>query len=134
MVLVNGAALRANRRTHFSATGPGANFFGLAIVNGIIHLLTGIIGKAKGGSFYNAGLLTGIFGLFLVGIMVMRALYLHKLLSRAGIVRAIIVGALANALLIGSMPLRAFGYLGDFNYFALGILNLFGLLSFGRPL
>ena len=68
-----------------------------------------------------------------MAFLALSALHAEGLLSSMGVARAMVVGVAGNALMIGSIPLRAYGYVGDIGFIVAVIIDLLVLPLISTP-
>ncbi|KAJ3300313.1 hypothetical protein HK104_002132 [Borealophlyctis nickersoniae] len=127
--LVTLATLRARR----AVKGPGANFYGLALINGIWHCIVALKDAHLGKNAYNPGLLTAITVLFPSGCCALRALKRQGVLTNLGVARAVAIGIVAHIVLLTGLFLRSTGKIGDEVFVLWELFNFVVVLTLSYP-
>jgi hypothetical protein len=76
--------------------GPGANFYGMRLANGLFHVLNMFRDAATGDEAYNPGVLTGVVLIIPSGYLALRALRQDGILTSWGAARAMALGVFAH--------------------------------------
>ncbi|KAH9826090.1 HXXEE domain-containing protein [Teratosphaeria destructans] len=129
LVLMTWAALRARS----APAGPGANFFGLAAFNALVHIVPGAIDAAHGGDLYNPGQLSALVILIPGAVGALRALYRQRVITGAGIARALAVGMLAHVIHFFGHYLRSREIINDVIWIPYLIATFIGFMSLAFP-
>ena len=130
--LVCFGALRGRGGT-VAMAGPGANFYGMRLANGLFHVLNMFRDAATGDEAYNPGVLTGVVLIIPSGYLALRALRQDGILTSWGAARAMALGVFAHIPLLIGLYLRSREKIGDLVFVVWQFADLIGLLSIARP-